>query len=354
MPRSSDSIGAIAGALAKAQAELVNPEKSLTGTIRSPLSTDGGRTFRYAPLSSGLDVVRRTLGKYEIATIQTTAIDAGLIRLTTVLAHSSGEWLSSDWPVCPIADSAIPHKMGAALTYARRYALFTLVGIAGEDDLDAPDLPGNMSPDDHRIDPQKKTNGSGAAMPSTADRGRLRSSERLAAPILTAQLSAMLRNQLVQEIEALTAAVSAIEWAKRRLGAKNTLTTDDARIVEAAFGARMEALGDAADQAETHEDSTSRAAQTTAVTDPPRPEARRSAGRKNAQRIDKGALTFSEPRRYRDKDHLRFVATHPCTVCGRQPCEPHHLRFAQVRALGLSRAMENCPLGATRNCPLLG
>src|SRR5208337_2677168 len=91
---------------------------------------------------SGLDIVRKTLGGYEIATVQTTAIDleAGLIRLTTTLAHSSGEWLSSDWPVCAVSETAAPRRMGAALTYARRYALFTLVGIAGEDDLDAPDL----------------------------------------------------------------------------------------------------------------------------------------------------------------------------------------------------------------------
>jgi hypothetical protein len=84
------------------------------------------------------------LGRQEIATVQTTSIDqqAGLIKLTTLLAHSSGEWVSSDWPVCPVAEMAVPHKMGAALTYARRYALFTLVGIAGEDDLDAPDLLG--------------------------------------------------------------------------------------------------------------------------------------------------------------------------------------------------------------------
>ena len=74
--------------------------------------------------------------------MQTTSIDeaAGLIRLTTTLAHSSGEWIASDWPVCPVSETAAPHRMGAALTYARRYALFTLVGIAGEDDLDAPDL----------------------------------------------------------------------------------------------------------------------------------------------------------------------------------------------------------------------
>src|SRR5712664_2342723 len=143
MQRSSESIGAIAAALAKAQIELANPEKSLVATIRSPFPREGDRTFRYAPLSSGLDLVRRAFGKHEIATVQTTSIDqeSGLIRLTTVLAHSSGEWVSSDWPVCQVGETAAPHRMGAALTYARRYALFTLVGIAGEDDLDAPDLP---------------------------------------------------------------------------------------------------------------------------------------------------------------------------------------------------------------------
>src|SRR5215831_6829476 len=136
----SESIGTIAAALAKAQAELTNPEKSLVAAIRFTVKGDG--TFRYAPLSSGLDIVRQGLGRDEIATIQTTAIykDAGLLRLTTVLAHSSGEWISSEWPVCAIAEIASAQRMGAALTYARRYALFTLVGIAGEDDLDAPDF----------------------------------------------------------------------------------------------------------------------------------------------------------------------------------------------------------------------
>src|SRR5436190_600268 len=142
MHRSSDAIGNISGALAKAQAELTNPEKSLVGTIRSPFPREADRTFRYAPLSSGLDIIRKSLGRHEIATIQSTDIDreAKLLRLTTILAHSSGEWISSEWPVCPITDVSSAQRMGAALTYARRYALFTLVGIAGEDDLDAPDL----------------------------------------------------------------------------------------------------------------------------------------------------------------------------------------------------------------------
>ena len=63
MQRSSESIGAIAAALAKAQAELTNPEKSLIATIRSPILREGDRTFRYAPLSSGLDIVRKALGQ---------------------------------------------------------------------------------------------------------------------------------------------------------------------------------------------------------------------------------------------------------------------------------------------------
>src|SRR5690349_5542304 len=142
MPRSSESVAALASALAKAQAELINPEKSLTATIRTGKPGDGERSFRYAPLSSGLDIVRKTLGQHEIATVQTTAIDtaAQTVTLTTMLAHASGEWIASDWPVCPVSETASPQRMGAALTYARRYALFTLVGIAGEDDLDAPDL----------------------------------------------------------------------------------------------------------------------------------------------------------------------------------------------------------------------
>ena len=152
MQRSSTSIGALAAALAKAQSEIANPEKSLTATIVSPFPREGSRTFRYAPLSSGLDLVRKCLGRHEIATVQTTAIDAdhGLIRLTTTLVHASGEWVSSDWPVCPVSETAAPHRLGAALTYARRYALFTLVGIAGEDDLDAPDLPAaGLPPEAH-------------------------------------------------------------------------------------------------------------------------------------------------------------------------------------------------------------
>ena len=142
MQRTSKSNATLAAALAKAQVELINPEMSPVATIRAEGPGKVDQAFRYASLASGLEIVRKILGHHEIATVQTTSIDpaAGIINLTTVLAHSSGEWIASDWPVCPVSETETPHRMGAALTYARRYALFTLVGIAGEDDLDAPDL----------------------------------------------------------------------------------------------------------------------------------------------------------------------------------------------------------------------
>src|ERR1700747_506832 len=204
MQRSSQSIASLAAALAKAQAELVNPEKSLVATIHSDREGGTEQTFRYAPLSSGLDIVRKTLSQHEIATVQTTAIDqtAGIVNLTTVLAHASGEWIASDWPVCAISETATPHRMGAALTYARRYALFTLVGIAGEDDLDAPDLNAPTAP------------ASGAEKPAPNKLGHLnggqtqkfrtdRSAKSVlgsSKPILDAEPSAVLRDQLAAEL----------------------------------------------------------------------------------------------------------------------------------------------------------
>src|SRR5271168_3539283 len=139
MHRSSENVAAIATALAKAQTELTNPEKAMIGSIYNA-RTDSQQSFRYASLSSGLDIIRKVLGSQQIAVMQTTDIDraCGTVNLTTLLVHTSGEWISSDWPVCKLTETATPRRMGAALTYARRYALFTMVGIAGEDDLDAP------------------------------------------------------------------------------------------------------------------------------------------------------------------------------------------------------------------------
>ena len=252
MQRSSESIACLAAALAKAQAELTNPEKSLVATIRPNGPGEAERSFRYAPLSSGLDIVRKTLGQHEIATVQTTAIDqtAGIVNLTTVLAHASGEWIASDWPVCAISETATPHRMGAALTYARRYALFTLVGIAGEDDIDAPDLKAPVP------------SASAAAKPAPNRHGRLNGGQghsqipgrrgakvvlHPAKPILGAEASGLLRDQLVGELTAIASSDDAAIWAHRILGAKNSLTAADARQVEDAFRAKLATLESAAD-----------------------------------------------------------------------------------------------------------
>src|SRR5712675_1699881 len=223
MQRSSESIGAIAGALAKAQIELANPEKSLTATIQSPFPRESVRSFRYASLSSGLDLVRKSLGRHEIATVQTTSIDeaAGLIRLTTTLAHSSGEWVSSDWPVCPISETAAPHRMGAALTYARRYALFAFVGIAGEDDLDAPDIPIEPAPLTRAPEDGSQSQRTNHRPPN----GWIHKSGQ-SKPLLAPEPSAALRQQLIVEIGNLKSDEDLALWAQRRLSAKNTLTAD--------------------------------------------------------------------------------------------------------------------------------
>ncbi|HXI50897.1 MAG TPA: ERF family protein, partial [Candidatus Saccharimonadales bacterium] len=250
MHRSSDSIAALAAALAKAQMALTNPEKSLIGTLPGNRADEPGRTFRYAPLSAGLDIVRKVLGQHEIATLQTTIIDQDIqtVSLTTMLAHASGEWIASDWPVCTLSEMATPRRMGAALTYARRYSLFSLVGIAGEDDLDAPDLAGQPGEDAQTAGngtDRRKPNGSGAARTPTL--GAFAKSRRPWTPpkqALPPEPSAALRDRLVGELPGLASAEDATAWAQRALGAKNTLRDVDAAIVEAAFASRIAELGE--------------------------------------------------------------------------------------------------------------
>jgi hypothetical protein len=357
MHRASESIAALAAALAKAQMALTNPEKSLAGTVPSNRSDEPGRTFRYAPLSSGLDIVRKTLGEQGIATMQTTTIDRDIqtVSLTTVLAHASGEWIASDWPVCALSDMAAPRRMGAALTYARRYALFTLVGIAGEDDLDAPNLGGQptaISKGSNGHD-SKRQNGNGADQPLGSFAASRKPWSPPKQPLEPAK-SVALRSRLLGEITALASEEQATAWAQKAMAAKNTLATGDCGVVEAAFAARLAELTDRSDDAESsaHLDShgASDAKMSTAEvgvargiasplpTDPQGLAAELSPARQVnnavAWHVDKGALTLNEPRRYRDRAHLRFVSAHPCLICGRRPSDAHHLRFAQPRALG--------------------
>jgi hypothetical protein len=321
MHRSSETIGAIAAALAKAQGELGNPEKSLIATIRSPFPREGDRTFRYASLASGLGIVRKSLGQHEIATIQTTAIDqdSGQIRLTTLLAHASGEWISSDWPVCAVSEMALPHRMGAALTYARRYALFALVGIAGEDDLDAPDLLTEPSPAVGTV-----SSDSGQTIPNPTNGTVYR--PRHPKPVLASAQSAALRDQLLGEMADLKDGEALALWTHRRLPSKNALTADDARIIDAAGQRILEICRDPEiDQAGK----------------PPAPATPKTADVVTVSEVDQtqpatatAYRVLSKPSRKRNKAHLVFVASQPCLICQRTPCDAHHLKFAQPQALG--------------------
>jgi hypothetical protein len=326
MPRSSETVAALASALAKAQAELVNPEKSLTATMRIGRPGEGERSFRYAPLSSGLDIVRKTLGQHEIATLQTTAIDqaAGMVNLTTTLAHASGEWIASDWPVCPIAETANPQRMGAALTYARRYALFTLVGIAGEDDLDAPDLC------DGPISPSAADRSFRSMPPLTPGNGYARGGRkgRIAAT-LDPEQSATLREKLLTELATITSAGLATAWAHEALPAKNGLTATDAKLVEDAFERRLSELPSSDAAAPSNDQSSESQIEGPRVIAVPE-----SADPARAKGIDKSILAVATPRRYRNREHLRYVAQQACLICGRKQSDPHHLRYLQPRALG--------------------
>jgi ERF superfamily len=234
------------------------------------------------------------------ATVQTTAIDqtAGIVNLTTVLAHASGEWIASDWPVCAISDAATPHRMGAALTYARRYALFTLVGIAGEDDLDAPDLNTPAAPISGVAASKKLGRLNGGQEPTQDKRGAKRVLDQ-PKPILGPEPSAALSDQLAAELGEINSADEAANWAHRVLDTKNTLTAADAACIEEAFRAKLAILTtEAADGSEMLQETKS-------------PQMQRRMDRRKRRRrstvIDKSGLPLPEPRRVRDREHVRYV-----------------------------------------------
>lgn len=325
MHQSSERIGAIAAALAKAQAELTNPEKTLTATIRSPFPREEARTFRYASLASGLDIVRKTLSQQEIATIQTTRTESatGQIHLTTLLAHASGEWISSDLPVCASKDVEAPHRMGAALTYARRYALFALVGIAGEDDLDAPDaIAGPPAPT--ATEPQT----------ATGPKAKLSRVVLQRPQVLPPERSADLLNRLLKELTSQGDGEGLLAWARANLPLKNTLLAADARLLEAAYQKRLEEV--AVQEAILTEQS-----QVSPVdTNPADRHLLNNVGTADAdlvklpEREQVGLAIPKESPRKRSKVHLTFVRSHVCVVCKKSPADAHHLKFAQPRTLG--------------------
>jgi hypothetical protein len=315
--------------------------------------------------------------------------------------------------------------MGAALTYARRYALFTLVGIAGEDDLDAPEairaLNGGSSAS---IGSVGSTTSNGARPKPNGSR----SSSPPPPPPLPPADSRVLRDILVAELSRLTSTEGLTEWAHRRLPAKNTLQVEDAQTVERAFQACLDACPagqpedrpppdpkttqisgvnraseesfDLAQAAQQQDDGDPQRSLFAAESAAARSGARATAATRRAVRtgraaiqgdrqskartalrgalersvaqsdepatgqtavengatlptsrhlispnptfsesqprtaVDKSALVLQEPKRIRDKDHLRYVATQPCLLCSAKPSDAHHVRFAQPKALG--------------------
>ena len=296
MHRSSESIAAIATALAKAQAEINNPERTLTATIQG---RDGERTFRYASLANGLDLVRKCLGQHQVAVVQTTAVDQGQIMLTTLLVHTSGEWISSLWPVCPATETSA-HLKGAALTYARRYALFAIVGIAGEDDLDAPDLVSQAKPTPPEPPPRKSGNGA----------------LHLPRATLAADQSAQRRDELLNQISSPASEEALAIWAQKALPIKNTLTSEDAQAVELAYLTQVGRFSKDSSASNSSEQASSR------------------PGQNDRSGAPDYAAPYTKHTRKRSKAHLAFVASQPCLICAATPCDAHHVKIAQPHSLG--------------------
>ena len=245
-----------------------------------------------------------------------------------------------------------------------------MVGIAGEDDLDAPDLINDQPQGDKAAEARLAPN-------SGLEPAHIRSISRTGNPNtqplrekLGADESAAIMAQLIREIEPLPED-DLQPRAITILKAKNRLSADDAKLVEQAFAARMalgtlpEALtGDEPTSAATDPTPPQPPSATMKAVKPLRPRGRPRKVKAPAEqsaappvsskptiddnpaasthleadvapvKIEKSELTISEPRRHRDKTHLKFVSSQPCLVCGRSPADAHHLRFTQPRAMG--------------------
>jgi hypothetical protein len=208
--------------------------------------------------------------------------------------------------------------MGAALTYARRYALFSLVGIAGEDDLDAPDAISTLNSTPGLVDLR-------CGLPP---RAAIYNVVFVRSP--SAEKSKSRANPWIRSVDGIAGSVDRrtegpqFGRTSRRLGAralasKNSLVLADAEQVELAFQLKLSAFMTDQPTVVEHAKALRRPAR---------------RGQSRAASIDKTVLALRATRRIRDREHVRSVAKQPCLVCGRRPADAHHLRFAQSRALG--------------------
>jgi hypothetical protein len=121
--KTTEQTNELTSALAKAQGVFSNPAKEARNPHFNSL---------YADLASGLNSIREALSANGLAVVQAPRIDGDVLMLDTRLSHASGQWIEAEYPVCKLG--VRQQEIGSAMTYARRYSLFSIVGIAGEDD----------------------------------------------------------------------------------------------------------------------------------------------------------------------------------------------------------------------------
>jgi len=198
MIKTSETLDAFAEAFAKAQGELTNPPKN---------KVNPHFNSRYVDLSDGLDVIRKTFSKHGLAVIQGTSLENDLTVLNTRILHKSGQWMEWTYPVSGLDTH---QKMGSAMTYARRYALFGIVGVAGEDDDD----------------------GNTASAP-------VKPIKKMAEVGLTPEASALSAELLIAEIERLDSIDAMTRWAAANKSRKDKLVPADQKLVTEAFKLRQ-------------------------------------------------------------------------------------------------------------------
>ena len=211
----SEAIDQIVTALAKAQGEIKNPAKD---------SKNPHFNSAYADLAGGLNAVRAALSSNGIAVLQATSMDGEIMMLETKLAHTSGQWVSSHYPVCRFP---VKHQeAGSALTYSRRYSLFALVGIAGDDD------DGNEASKSETPAPARKAVAAPASEPVDPEESK------------------QAREFIVQTMDVCETPADFDQWAKENKAQIGKLTTADQALVRSAFQMRkhnaIEAQKDAA------------------------------------------------------------------------------------------------------------
>ena len=283
--------------------------------------------------------------------------------------------------MCASAETTLPRLLGAALTYARRYALFTLVGIAGEDDLDAPDLNLKEEEVSKREAPAKGNAASSTRQPETAElepgqaetaadaeakayagalplsqslssggaqrrQGEARNGARVRSTrsLLGVDESAAQRDRLIADMAQLQSSDEAADWVHKNMPVKNELTAADADLVAKAFRDRLAVI-----EAETsaRESGPHPAAVNGGIElNGPLPDSGGAPSPGILERPGLGLMVLHDHQegrgrgvvgktiRLRDKEHCKYVATQPRLICGRAPSEAHHIRFAQPRALG--------------------